>query len=203
MPERVALGARDRRLLAQADAVIGVDEVGRGALAGPVVVCAARFAAIPRDVGIQDSKQLTANQRESALARLSGLGVRWAVCEVGPAVIDRINILEATRLAMRAAALALAVPSDAVITDHLDPGDLGCRVLSPAGADREYFCVAAASIIAKVHRDRIMTVLGRRDPRWGWERNKGYGTAEHRAALERWRPTCHHRLSFSSTPVRV
>ncbi len=203
MPERVALGARDRRLLAQADAVIGVDEVGRGALAGPVVVCAARFAAIPRDVGIQDSKQLTANQRESALARLSGLGVRWAVCEVGPAVIDRINILEATRLAMRAAALALAVPSDAVITDHLDPGDLGCRVLSPAGADREYFCVAAASIIAKVHRDRIMTVLGRRDPRWGWERNKGYGTAEHRAALERWRPTCHHRLSFSWTPVRV
>jgi len=203
MPERVALGARDRRLLAQADAVIGVDEVGRGALAGPVVVCAARFAAIPRDVGIQDSKQLTANQRESALARLSGLGVRWAVCEVGPAVIDRINILEATRLAMRAAALALAVPSDAVITDHLDPGDLGCRVLSPAGADREYFCVAAASIIAKVHRDRIMTVLGRRDPRWGWERNKGYGTAEHRAALERWRPTCHHRLSFSWSPVRV
>lgn len=201
MPDRVAIGTRDRRLLAHADAVIGVDEVGRGALAGPLVVCAARFETIPRDAGIQDSKQLTAKQRESALARLLGLGVRWVVCEVDPAVIDRINILEATRLAMRAAALAMTAPSNVVITDHVDPGDLGCRVLSPAGADREYFCVAAASIIAKVHRDRIMTVLGCRDPRWGWERNKGYGTAEHRNALERWGTTRHHRLSFSWTPA--
>jgi ribonuclease HII len=201
MPDRGAIGARDRRLLAHADAVIGVDEVGRGALAGPVVVCAARFETIPRDEGIQDSKQLTAKQRESALARLLGFGVRWVVCEIDPAVIDRVNILEATRLAMRAAALAMTAPSSVVITDHVDPGELGCRVLSPPGADREYFCVAAASIIAKVHRDRIMTALGRRDPRWGWERNKGYGTAEHRMALERWRPTRHHRLSFSWTPV--
>ncbi len=202
MPDRVALGARDRRFLAHADAVIGVDEVGRGALAGPVVVCAARFETIPRDAGIQDSKLLSAVERESALARLLKRRVRWAVCEVDPAVIDRINILEATRLAMRAAALTLAAPATVVITDHVDPGDLGCRVISPTGADREYFCVAAASIIAKVHRDRIMTALGCRDPRWGWERNKGYGTAEHRTALERWRPTRHHRLSFSWTPAR-
>jgi ribonuclease HII len=202
MSIRTALGARDRRILAHAEAVIGVDEVGRGALAGPLVVCAVRFETIPRDQGIQDSKQLSANQRESALERLLGLGVRWAVCEVDPAVIDRINVLEATRLAMRATALTLAVPSSVVITDHVDPGDLGCRVLSPTGADREYFCVAAASIIAKVHRDRVMTVLGLRDPRWGWERNKGYGTLEHRTALARWRPTHHHRRSFSWTPAR-
>jgi ribonuclease HII len=202
MPDRVALGARDSRLLAQADAVIGVDEVGRGALAGPLVVCAVRFESIPRDAGIQDSKQLSAKQRESALGRLLGRRVRWAVCEVDSAVIDRINILEATRLAMRAAVLTLAAPSNIVITDHVDPGDLGCRVISPTGADREYFCVAAASIIAKVHRDRIMTVMGCRDPRWGWERNKGYGTVEHRTALQRWRPTRHHRLSFSWTPAQ-
>jgi len=203
MPERVALGARDRRLLAQADAVIGVDEVGRGALAGPVVVCAARFAAIPRDVGIQDSKQLTANQRESALARLSGLGVRWAVCEVGPAVIDRINILEATRLAMRAAALALAVPSDAVITDHLDPGDLGCRVLSPAGADREYFCVAAASIIAKTTRDAMLDDLDGLYPGYGFARHKGYPTAAHLEALARLGPCPAHRRSFAPVAQRL
>jgi ribonuclease HII len=201
VPGRVALGARDRRLLKDADAVIGVDEVGRGALAGPVVVCAARFERIPRDVGVQDSKLLTAKQREEALARVLRTDARCAVCEIGPEVIDRVNILEATRLAMFAAAVSLAGPSSVVVTDHVDPGDLGCRVISPARADRDFFCVAAASIVAKVHRDRIMAVLGCRDPRWGWERNKGYGTTAHRAALDRWGPTSCHRLSFSWSPV--
>ena len=202
MPGRVALGARDRRLLREADAVIGVDEVGRGALAGPVVVCAARFEAIPVDDSVRDSKEMTAKQREATLARVLRQSAGWAICEIGPEVIDRINILEATRLAMRVAALSLTGPSSVVVTDHVVPGDLGCRVLSPTGADRDYFCVAAASIIAKVHRDRIMAAMGRRDPRWGWQNNKGYGTTAHRAALARWGPTFSHRLSFSWTPVR-
>lgn len=202
MPGRVVLGARDRRLLAEADAVIGVDEVGRGALAGPVVVCAARFETIPVDGGVRDSKVLTAKQREGTLARVLRESSGWAICEIGPEVIDHINILEATRLAMRASALSLTGPSSVVITDHVAPGDLGCRVLSPVRADRDYFCVAAASIIAKVHRDRIMVAMGRRDPRWGWQSNKGYGTAAHRAALDRWGPSPSHRLSFSWTPVR-
>ena len=202
MPGRVALGARDRRLLREADAVIGVDEVGRGALAGPVVVCAARFEAIPVDDSVRDSKEMTAKQREATLARVLRQSAGWAICEIGPEVIDRINILEATRLAMRVAALSLTGPSSVVVTDHVVPGDLGCRVLSPTGADRDYFCVAAASIIAKVHRDRIMAAMGRRDPRWGWQNNKGYGTTAHRAALDRWGPTFSHRLSFSWTPVR-
>lgn len=203
MRRRVALGARDRRLLSSADALIGVDEVGRGALAGPVVVCAARFDAIPRDAGVRDSKLMTAPQREDICDRLLGRGVRWAVCEISPAVIDRVNILEATRLAMRAAAISLTGPSCVVITDHVSPGDLGCRVISPAKADRDYFCVAAASIIAKVHRDRIMVGLAREDPRWGWERNKGYGTKQHRAALDRWGPSAHHRCSFAWKSIVV
>ncbi len=203
MPGGFALGARDRRLLKDADAVIGVDEVGRGALAGPVVVCAARFDRIPVDSGVRDSKLMSANQRHTALERLHRRGVGWAVCEIGPEVIDRINILEATRLAMRSAALVVAGSSSIVVTDHLDPGDLGCRVISPAKADRDYFCVAAASIIAKVHRDRIMVELGRRDARWGWDSNKGYGTEQHRAALDQWGPTSLHRRSFSWTPVRL
>ena len=202
MPGRVALGARDRRLLREADAVIGVDEVGRGALAGPVVVCAARFEAIPVDDSVRDSKEMTAKQREATLARVLRQSAGWAICEIGPEVIDRINILEATRLAMRVAALSLTGPSSVVVTDHVVPGDLGCRVLSFKKADRDYFCVAAASIIAKVHRDRIMAAMGRRDPRWGWQNNKGYGTTAHRAALDRWGPTFSHRLSFSWTPVR-
>lgn len=197
MLRQVVLGARDRRLLRETDAIIGVDEVGRGALAGPVVACAVRFEAIPVDDGVRDSKLLSANKREAALGRLLSRGVRWAVCEIGPGVIDRVNILEATRLAMRSSALAVIGPSCIVVTDHVDPGDLGCRVISPARADRDFFCVAAASIIAKVHRDRIMVDLGRRDARWGWESNVGYGTAQHRAALGQCPPTVHHRRSFS------
>lgn len=197
MPGRDVLGAGDRRYLRDAECVIGVDEVGRGSLAGPVVVCAARFESIPNDCGIRDSKLLSRKQRESAAARLLASCPRWTICEIGPELIDRINILEATRLAMRAAAIPLTTQSSVVITDHVAPGDLGCRVISPAKADRDFFCVAAASILAKVHRDGIMVELGRRDPRWGWERNKGYGTAEHRGALQVWGPTCHHRLTFS------
>jgi len=187
--------------LKDADAIIGVDEVGRGALAGPVVVCAARFESIPVDDGVRASKLLNAMQREQTLARLLEKSVRWVICEIGPGVIDQINILEATRLAMRAAATTLVGPSSIVVTDHVDPGDLGCRILSPARADRDYFCVAAASIVAKIHRDRIMVELAQRDARWGWETNKGYGTAQHRAALGRWPPTQHHRASFVWTPL--
>jgi ribonuclease HII len=98
---------------------------------------------------------------------------------------------------MRAAALSLATPASVVVTDWVDPGDLGCAVLSPVRADGSYFSVAAASIIAKVHRDRIMVDLARRDPRWGWDRNKGYGTADHCTALDRWGRSPHHRLSFA------
>jgi ribonuclease HII len=183
--------------------VIGVDEVGRGCLAGPVVVCAARFDTIPDDLGVRDSKLLSRKQREQAAERLAVSGCEWTICEIGPELIDRVNILEATRLAMRAAALPLVTPSTVVITDHVAPGDLGCRVMSPAKADRDFFCVAAASIIAKVHRDGLMVELGRRDSRWGWDRNKGYGTTEHRKALQKWGPTCHHRLSFSWKTVRI
>ena len=201
MAVRKALGAEDRRLLRTADAVVGVDEVGRGALAGPVVVCAFRLDSIPDDPGVRDSKTLSQRQREAAVERLCWLGGRWAICEIGVELIDSINILEATRLAMRAAALRLASPETVVITDHVDPGDLGCRVLSPQRADGTYFCVAAASILAKVHRDRIMVQMAARDQRWSWEKNKGYGTAAHRAALQEHGPNLHHRRSFKWSPV--
>lgn len=156
---------------------------------------------MPLDDGIHDSKTLTAVERETAILRLWAAGVRWVVCEVGVELIDRFNILEATRRAMRAAALTVLAPGSVVVTDYVDPGDLGCPVLSPAGADRSFFSVAAASIIAKVHRDRIMAELASSDPRWGWERNKGYGTVTHRAALDRWGRSPHHRLSFKWSRV--
>ena len=195
------LGSKDREILREADSVIGVDEVGRGALAGPVVVCAVALTEIPDDAEVRDSKLLTARQREAIAVRMRDSGVRWAACEVWPVVIDRLNILESTRLAMSAAARVLATPRSVVITDHVDPGDLGCRVLSPARADRQYFSVAAASILAKVHRDRLMIELGRRDPRWQWDRNKGYGTVAHRRALQELGPGDIHRRSFGWAPV--
>jgi ribonuclease HII len=197
----MALGVKDQEILREVGTVIGIDEVGRGALAGPVVVGAAAFNEIPVDDEVRDSKLLTPRKRERVAARLLENGVRWAACEVWPAVIDRINILEATRLAMAALARALMTPRSVIITDHIDPGDLECPVFSPARADREYFCVAAASILAKVHRDRLMVDLGRQDPRWGWERNKGYGTVAHRQALEKHGPGDMHRRSFAWSPV--
>ena len=195
------LGSKDRDLLLGANAIIGVDEVGRGALAGPVVVCAAAFEEIPDDGEVRDSKLLSPRRRDSIAARLRNGGARWVVCEVWPELIDRINILEATRLAMAAAARTLIAPRSVVITDYVNPGDLGCRILSPKRADRDYFCVAAASIVAKVHRDRIMVDLGRQDPRWKWERNKGYGTVDHRRALQNVGPGILHRRSFGLSPV--
>jgi len=195
------LGSKDRDLLLGANAIIGVDEVGRGALAGPVVVCAAAFEEIPDDGEVRDSKLLSPRRRDSIAVRLRSSGARWVVCEVWPELIDRINILEATRLAMAAAARTLIAPRSVVITDYVNPGDLGCRILSPKRADRDYFCVAAASIVAKVHRDRIMVDLGRQDPRWKWERNKGYGTVDHRRALQNVGPGILHRRSFGWSPV--
>jgi ribonuclease HII len=200
-PDFGILGSRDREILLDAKTVIGVDEVGRGALAGPVVVCAVAFDKIPDDDEVRDSKLLNPRRRNSVAARLRSYGARWVVCEVWPELIDRINILEATRLAMAAAARTLVVQGSVVITDYVHPGDLGCRILSPKRADRDYFSVAAASILAKVHRDRIMVDLGRQDPRWRWDRNKGYGTADHRRALQNVGPGIIHRRSFRWSPV--
>jgi ribonuclease HII len=191
----------DRKILRNASSVIGVDEVGRGALAGPVVVCAALFSTIPDDPGLQDSKRLSPKRRRGSVTRLRAGGVHWAVCEIWEDVIDRLNILESTRLAMRAAASVLVEPAAVVITDHVDPGDLGCRVLSPKSADRDYFCVAAASILAKAHRDRIMVDLGEKHPHWDWHSNKGYGTVAHRRALQMYGSTVFHRKSFHWSPV--
>ena len=109
-----ALGSKDREILLGAESVIGIDEVGRGALAGPVVVCAIAFGEIPDDEWVRDSKLLTQSRREDAAFRLRNSGARWVTCEVWPAVIDRINILEATRVGMAAAARTL-LSSGAVV----------------------------------------------------------------------------------------
>lgn len=195
------LGASDRAYLGRARAVIGVDEVGRGSLAGPVVVCAARFDRIPRSSRVRDSKQLSVKQRSELAEWIATVCSAWVIVEVWQDVIDRINILEATRLAMRSGVLALAEADTEVIVDHVDLGDVGMPVHSFKRADCSFFSVASASILAKVYRDEIMVKLGVRDDRWLWSSNKGYGTLAHRRAIGRYGRSHLHRRSFQVSPV--
>lgn len=184
-----------------APGVVGLDEVGRGALAGPVVVAGARFITIADHPGIQDSKRLSPGRRQAAAAWAKENAGKWAVVEIWPETIDRINILEATRRAMRVLASVLAEPDDVVVVDAVDLGPEYPRALAQIKADERFFCVAAASNVAKVHRDGLMVGLAESYPGFEWEKNKGYGTAKHREGLAVKGPTCLHRRSFKHAPV--
>lgn len=176
--------------------VAGVDEAGRGPLAGPVVAAAVvlDFQRIP--AGIDDSKKLKRKHRE----HLYGLIVASAHVGVGMASveeIDRINILQATFLAMVRAVEALPVaPNHLLIDGNRAPKTLPCACRTVVGGDAISLSIAAASIIAKVTRDRIMGELALAHPHYGWERNAGYGTPEHQRALEMVGISSHHRRSF-------
>jgi ribonuclease HII len=176
--------------------VAGVDEAGRGPLAGPVVAAAVVFDIARVPAGLNDSKALGAEVR----ARLCGEILRVADVGIGQASveeIDRLNILRAAHLAMERAVAALATPPDiALIDGNLVPAALGCPGRALVRGDALSLSVAAASIVAKVTRDRIMVDLAQQHPGYGWERNMGYPSPAHRAALERLGPTPHHRRSF-------
>ncbi len=199
-PRRRSAGPDDasERSAAQAGArrIVGVDEVGRGPLAGPVVAAAVWLdpAAIPE--GLRDSKQLSAARRRALAARLhdaADVGIGQADVEE----IDRINILQASHLAMRRAIEALRHPPDHLLIDGtaLPPG-LPAPALSITRGDELVLSIAAASIVAKVARDAIMAELAARHPGYGWETNMGYPTPFHRAALRRLGVTAQHRRSF-------
>lgn len=178
------------------DPVCGIDEAGRGPWAGPVV--AAAVILMPDDIpaGLADSKVLSKQRRAVLFDELS----RRAVVGVGRAdveEIDRLNILAATMLAMARAVAALAQQPNHALVDGNRPPALPCGVECLVKGDARCLSIAAASIIAKVTRDREMTALGERFPGFGWERNAGYGTAEHRLALARLGPNEMHRRSFA------
>jgi ribonuclease HII len=183
--------------------IAGIDEVGRGPLAGPVV---AGVAVIDRTLAkrkllrlIDDSKKLVREDREKAYEAMVASGcVRFAVGEASVEEIDSINILQATFLAMRRALLAMAEQPDIVLIDgNQVPPQLGCKAETIVGGDARSYSIAAASIFAKVTRDRGMARLAEAFPGYGWETNRGYGSAQHLAALEHLGPTPHHRMSFS------
>ena len=195
------LGEADREILRRVRRIIGIDEVGRGSIAGPVVVCAARFDHIRKSDLIRDSKRLTARQRQNAAVWIREHSSGWVISEIWPEVIDRVNILEATRLAMRAAVRVLAEPDIEIVVDHVDLGEMGVPIHSVKRADDRFLSVAAASILAKVHRDRIMRELGSIDDRWEWSKNMGYGTENHRLGVGRHGRSYLHRRSFRLSPV--
>lgn len=179
-----------------ARSVVGIDEVGRGALAGPVVVAGVVWSSIPPNAEIRDSKTMTARRRERASAWIRERCDAWALVEIWPALIDRLNIFGATKLAMKTVARRLAAEGSTVIVDAVRLDEDGLDVRSETKADGRYFCVASASIVAKVHRDQIMAGLATQYSGWGWQRNKGYGTREHREAVADIGESFLHRKSF-------
>lgn len=185
---------------------IGVDEAGRGPLAGPVVAAAVVLCK-PRPPGLDDSKKLSARRRADLEEKIKRR-CRWAVGVVSPEEIDRLNIFGATMLAMTLAVSALCeqlaegegvgeVLVDGNLTPHGRRPEWCWRARAIVGGDAIEPCISAASIIAKEHRDRLMRAAALAHPHYGWERNAGYGTPEHLAALQAHGPTPLHRRSFA------
>jgi ribonuclease HII len=178
--------------------VAGVDEAGRGPLAGPVVAAAVVIAPGRRVRGVADSKLLPAERRETLFALIQERAVAVGVGIVDHVTIDRINILEATRLAMDQALVALTVVPELIITDFVALRSCPCPQRNLVDGDARCASVAAASIVAKVTRDRLMRELDAEYPEYGFARHKGYATPEHVAAIDRHGLCPQHRRSFVS-----
>jgi ribonuclease HII len=185
--------------------VAGIDEAGRGAWAGPVVAAAVILPPEEPKLmwyleGVRDSKQLTAARREVLLEAIQERVLAWGVGAVPPAEIDALGIVPATRRAIALALEALSPPADHLLIDYLSLPELPLPQQSLPKGDAHVLSIAAASIVAKVSRDRMMADLEAHFPGYGFARHKGYGTAQHRAALSALGPSQVHRLSFA--PLR-
>jgi ribonuclease HII len=176
--------------------IAGIDEAGRGPLAGPVVAAAVILPLTPGIAGLQDSKRLTARQREAVYGAICASAVAYGVGLVSPALIDRHNILWATKEAMCRAVQSLAQAPDLLLIDGTERLSVGLAQQTIVRGDAQCAAIAAASVIAKVTRDRLMRAYAQRYPLYGFERHKGYPTPEHYACLQRYGPCAIHRRSF-------
>ncbi|MGZ0049790.1 ribonuclease HII [Brevibacillus gelatini] len=177
--------------------VFGVDEVGRGPLAGPVVASA---VCLPKDFylpGLNDSKKVPVATREAFYEVIMRDAVAVGIGIVDAARIDAVNILNATREAMKAAIEDARVPADVLLIDAVQLAGVSCKQIPIIGGDAKSVSIAAASIVAKVTRDRMMAEYAKQYPQYGFEKNAGYGTAEHLAAIAAYGPTPLHRMSFT------
>lgn len=190
--------AHELRILAQVEGLVcGVDEAGRGPLAGPVIAASVIFEKkrIPR--GLDDSKKLDAETRERLYVRIIERAIAWGVGEATVDEIDLVNIRQATHLAMARAVRSLNPSPCFALVDGNDPPALPCPCETIIGGDGISASIAAASIIAKVTRDRMMVALHAQHPVYCWDRNKGYATEDHLHALAVHGCTPHHRRSFA------
>lgn len=179
----------------------GVDEAGRGPLAGPVVAAAVMLNPKRRIKGLRDSKKLTPAVRESLAVEIREYALAWCVAEASVAEIDQINILHATMLAMQRAVAGLSLPPDDVWVDGNRCPNWSWRSRAVIQGDDKVAAIAAASILAKTARDALMCRLHDDYPAYGFAQHKGYGTAEHLAALKNHGPCLHHRREFA--PVKL
>ncbi len=180
--------------------VAGVDEAGRGPLAGPVVAAAVILDDLKPIAGLADSKVLSAKRREALFDEIRARSLCCAIAEASPEEIDRLNILHATMLAMRRAVQALRLRPHRVVVDGNRLPELDMTAAAVVKGDAKVQAISAASILAKVHRDRLCLALHETYPQFGFDRHKGYPTAEHLKALQAHGPCAEHRRSFA--PVR-
>ena len=189
----------ERKIIRTTGALVaGMDEVGRGPLAGPVTAAIVVLPARRVPAGLDDSKALSAARRETLFAEIVAAALAIGVGQATAAEIDRVNIRQATHLAMRRAARSLPTPAGHILIDGSDvPDDLPCPATPLIKGDALSASIAAASIVAKVLRDRQMARLAQAYPAYGFERHAGYATAAHRAALAAHGPCPHHRMTFA------
>ncbi|WP_079415748.1 ribonuclease HII [Thiomonas intermedia] len=185
---------------AQVTVVAGCDEVGRGPWAGPVVAAAVVLDPARPITGLADSKALSPRRREALDAQIRAHSLGWSIAESSVEEIDQLNILQATMLAMQRAVSALPCKIDLLLVDGNQTPKVAVPCRAIVGGDAAHPAISAASIIAKVYRDRLMAALGQRHPGYGFEQHSGYGTAAHRAALLTLGPCAAHRRSFA--PIR-
>ncbi len=180
--------------------ICGIDEAGRGPLAGPVVAAAVILDKKRRINGLNDSKQLTEERRDILAVRIKQRAFAWGVGVATVEEIDTLNIRQANLLAMKRAFAQLGVQPTHVLVDGNDPPPIACKVTCIVGGDALEACISAASILAKTHRDAMMVELCAQYPGYGFSQHKGYGVAAHLDALKRLGPSPAHRRSFR--PVR-
>jgi ribonuclease HII len=181
---------------------VGLDEVGRGCLAGPVVAAAVMFPPHYQHPFLTDSKQLSRTRRNELRPVIERDALAWAIAEVSPNDIDRINILQASFLAMHRAVDALTIKPEHLLVDgnRFAPYPLIPHTCIVKG-DSLFLSIAAASVLAKCYRDDLMEILGQQFPVYGWAKNAGYPTKTHRQAIETHGPTVWHRMSFKLVSV--
>lgn len=177
--------------------IAGIDEAGRGPLAGPVIAAAVILNPQQKIKGLRDSKKLTEKQRETLFSFIQGSALSWAIGRAEVEEIDKINILQATLLAMQRAVLNLNIAPELALVDGNQTPALSCRTIAIVKGDEKEPAISAASIIAKVTRDHEMLILDQQFPEYGFAQHKGYATEYHLAMLTQYGPCVMHRKSFA------